>query len=67
MKEYSDEETELLTHDYSLKLELEKEENRQKMMVRDSAKQKLSALGFSPNEISAIMGEDMIDHGSGLL
>jgi hypothetical protein len=65
--EISDQETEKLTIEYSEKLELEKEENRQKLLVRDSAKQKLIALGFSPNEIAAIMGEEMLDYGSGLV
>ena len=65
--EISDEETEKRTIEYSEQLELEKEQNRQKLLVRDSAKQKLIALGFSPNEIAAIMGEEMLDNGSGLI
>lgn len=67
MKEVTDEETELLTIEYSKKLAAQEEENRQKLLVRDSAKQKLISLGFSPNEIAAIMGEEMLDHGSGMV
>lgn len=67
MKDFTDEETQDLTKKYSAQLYAEMEENRQKIMVRDSARQKLIALGFSPNEIAAIMGEEMIDSGSGFL
>jgi len=67
MTDFTDEETQGLTEEYSAKLYAEIEENRQKSLVRDSAKQKLVSLGFSPNEIAAIMGEEMIDNGSGLL
>lgn len=67
MTEFTDEETEGLTEEYSAKLYAEMEENRQRALVRDSAKQKLIALGFSPNEIAAIMGEEMLDHGSGMI
>lgn len=67
MTDFTDEETQTLTEEYSAQLYAEMEENRQKALVRDSAKQKLIALGFSPNEIAAIMGEEMLDNGSGLL
>lgn len=67
MTDFTDEETQVLTEEYSAQLYAEMEENRQKALVRDSAKQKLIALGFSPNEIAAIMGEEMLDNGSGLL
>ena len=67
MTDFTDEETQALTEEYSAQLYAEMEENRQKALVRDSAKQKLMALGFSPNEIAAIMGEEMLDNGSGLL
>lgn len=67
MTDFTDEETQALTEEYSAQLYAEMEENRQKALVRDSAKQKLIALGFSPNEIAAIMGEEMLDNGSGLL
>ncbi len=67
MTDFTNEETQTLTEYYSEKLYAEMEENRQKTLVTESAKQKLIALGFSPNEIAAIMGEQMIDSGSGLL
>ena len=65
--EFTDEETEAFTMEYSAKLAAEIEKNRQETLVRESTKQKLMALGFSPNEIAAILGEEMLDHGSGLL
>jgi hypothetical protein len=67
MNEISDKETENLTNSYAEKLNAEIEKNRQISLVRESAKQKLVALGFSPNEIAAIMGEEMLDYGSGMI
>lgn len=67
MTDFTDEETQALTEEYSAQLYAEMEENRQKALVRDSAKQKLIALGFSPNEIAVIMGEQVIDNGYGML
>lgn len=67
MNDITDEETEMLTEEYSQKLYMEQEKNRQESLVRESTKQKLISLGFSPNEVAAIMGEPMIDNGSGLL
>lgn len=67
MTDFTDEETQTLTEEYSAQLYAEMEENRQKALVRDSAKQKLIALGFSPNEIAVIMGEQVIDNGYGML
>lgn len=40
---------------------------KEKEMVILSTKQKLMALGFSPNEIAVIMGEQVIDNGYGML
>ena len=67
MNEVTDEETQKLTEEYAIKLNAQIQENKQKLMVRDSAKQKLIALGFSPNEVASIMGEEMLDYGSGMI